>query len=119
MTVGVILVVVAGFVAAAIGSAARFGLSEVLNRDFPIGTLAINLTASALLGLIATVDGPVRVIVGVAALGAFSTWSTAANEVAALSRKGQGALAIGYLCLLVTSGVLAAWFGLRLGSALL
>lgn len=113
--------VVAGFIAAAgLGAVVRFLVGLLLNNDFPIGTLAVNLLASFSLGLLvgADIDDTMSIIVGVGALGAMSTWSAAANEVAVLARKNEGAMALAYLALSVLSGVAFAWFGLRLGRAL-
>lgn len=113
--------VVAGFIAAAgIGAVVRFLVGLLLNNDFPIGTLAVNLLASLLLGVLvgADVDENMSIIVGTGALGALSTWSAAANEVAVLARNNEGKLALAYLALSVLSGVTFAWFGLRLGQAL-
>ena len=104
-------------VAAALGAVVRFLVANRLNRDLPTGTLAVNLVASASLGLAVSAPDPLATVLGVGALGALSTWSTAANEAAALSREEHGLLGLGYLALSVSSGVLAAWFGLRLGVA--
>ena len=111
--------VVALFViAAGCGAIVRFVLADRLNRDFPIGTLAANLGGSAAAGLAVSAPDLVATVIGLGAIGALSTWSTAANEAAALSREDHGALGIGYLALTVSSGILAAWIGLRLGVAL-
>ncbi len=104
--------------AAAAGAVVRFGVSQRLNRDLPLGTLVVNLVGSVALGLAVSAPDPLATVLGVGALGALSTWSTTANETAGLAREGHGALGLGYLALTVSSGVLAAWFGLRLGAAL-
>lgn len=118
MSPGDVGVLVLFIVAAAAGAVVRFLLAGRLNRDFPIGTLSANLAASAAVGLAVSAPDPVATVLGLGALGALSTWSTAANEAAALSREEHGALGIGYLALTVSSGILAAWIGLRLGLAL-
>lgn len=112
-----ILIGVGVALAAGAGAAIRFIVGGYLNGDFPVGTLLVNLAGSFLLGLVVAADDPVPVIVGVGALGAMSTWSTAAVEAAAMARRGEGALAAGYLWLSVTSGIVAAWIGLQLGVA--
>lgn len=101
--------------AAAVGTGIRFAVGARLNGDFPLGTLLVNIAASFLLGVVAAADDPLPVIVGVGALGALSTWSTAATEAAAMARRGEGLLAVGYVWLSVTSGIVAAWLGLQLG----
>lgn len=110
---GVLIVITA--LAAAAGALLRHVVGRYLNNDFPVGTLAINLVASFLLGVIVAADDPIPTIVGIGALGALSTWSTAANEAAELARSDRAALGVTYLGLTVSSGVLLAWFGLQLG----
>ena len=104
--------------AAAAGAVVRHLVGRFLNDAFPTGTLAINLLASLALGVVTAAPDPAPVVVGVGLLGALSTWSTAAAETAAMARRGEGALAAGYVGLTVTGGIVAAWFGLRLGAAL-
>ncbi|MEL6984128.1 MAG: CrcB family protein [Actinomycetota bacterium] len=118
MTVGDVAIVLAVIVAAGVGAVLRFLLAERLNQDFPIGTLAANLAASAALGVAVSAPDVVATVLGIGALGSLSTWSTAANEAAAFSREDHGSLGIGYLALTVSSGILAAWIGLRLGIAI-
>lgn len=118
MTLGDIGLVLLVIVAAGAGAVVRFLLAEQLNRDFPVGTLAANLAASAALGIAVSAPEVVATVLGIGALGSLSTWSTAANEAAAFSREEHGALGIGYLALTVSSGILAAWIGLRLGIAI-
>lgn len=120
MSLQAIIVAVLFALAAAAGAVVRHLAGSRWNREFPVGTLVVNLVASAGLGVAVALPDPQAVVVGLGAIGALSTWSAAANEAAAMTREeGQGALAAGYLCLLVSSGVLMAWFGLRVGAALL
>ena len=118
MTAADVGIAVLFVLAAGLGAVVRFVLADRLNRDFPVGTLAANLAASAALGLAVSAPDAVATVLGIGALGSLSTWSTAANEAAAYSREDHGALGLGYLALLVSSGILAAWIGLRLGVAL-
>lgn len=74
--------------------------------------------ASFVLGFVVEAAEPVPVVIGIGGLGALSTWSTAADEVATMARDGDGDLAAGYLGLTVTSGIVAAWLGLVIGRAL-
>lgn len=115
---GLPLVILATTAAAGFGAVLRFVFARQLNGDFPIGTLAINLVASFALGVIVSLDDPLPTIVGIGALGALSTWSTAANEAATMSREDRGAMALAYLGLTCSSGILVAWFGLQLGPLL-
>lgn len=111
-TIGALLAV-----AAAAGALLRYVIGELANVAVPFGTLAVNLAASFLLGLVAQAEDPIPVVVGIGALGALSTWSTAADETATLARDGEGRLAAAYLALTVTSGIVAAWLGLVIGRA--
>ena len=115
-----VVVMVAMLAAAGVGTVVRYLTGLLLNNDFPVGTLAVNLLASTLLGLLvgADVGDSMSLIVGTGALGALSTWSATANEAAIMARRGEGYLALAYLALTVLSGVTFAWFGLQLGQAL-
>jgi CrcB protein len=108
------LFVVLFAVAAALGACCRMLATESLNSQFPYGTLAVNVGASLALGAMSQLGQHWQTVIGVGALGAFSTWSTVANEVARLARDGQGTLAALYLGLSTTTGVLAAWVGIQL-----
>jgi CrcB protein len=101
-------------IAAAVGACCRMLATEGLNGQFPYGTLAVNLGASLALGVLSQAGEQWQAVLGIGALGAFSTWSTVANEVARMARAGQGTLAALYLTLSTTTGVLAAWIGIQL-----
>jgi CrcB protein len=103
-------------VAAAVGTAARFVAADVFNRVFPTGTLLVNLVASFALGWIVASGSEWDLVVGLGGLGALSTWSTVANEVAQMARDRQGSLAALYLAATTTTGIVAAWAGLELGA---
>ena len=106
VSVGVVL-------AAALGASLRFVVSERLNGHFPYGTLLVNVAAGFALGVFSQLDEPWRIVVGVGAVGAFSTWATAANEVAELARSDESGIALLYLAATITLGVVAAWIGLQ------
>ena len=110
----------------ALGALARFyasaGIYRALGRDFPWGTLVVNVLGSFLMGLLFVlflerlVTGPeVRSAVLVGFLGAFTTFSTFSMETLALIE--QGALGKGLLNMLasVLLCVLACWLGVLLG----
>jgi fluoride exporter len=65
-----------------IGAIARFWLdafvSQLAGRDFPIGTLLINLTGSFALGLLTGlgITGDLLLVAGTATIGSFTTFST-------------------------------------------
>ena len=100
--------------AAAAGAVVRFLATENLNRSFPTGTLVVNVGASFALGLLSQAGPDWQTVAGIGALGALSTWSSVAVEVASLARDRQGALAALYLAATTTTGVVAAWLGIQL-----
>jgi fluoride exporter len=107
-----------------IGAVARFLLdgvvSERARRDFPFGTLVVNLLGSfalgALVGAALTGDGYRFVATGL--IGAFTTFSTWALESHRLGEDGQLGLGALNFAVSLVAGVLAAWAGRHLGAAL-
>ena len=88
----------------------------------PLGTIAVNLTACFLLGLLTglAASGPsqLRTVAGTGFLGGYSTFSTASLEGARLLLDGRGGAALAH-ALAMTAGALAmALIGAGLGSAL-
>ncbi|MGB5758994.1 MAG: CrcB family protein [Acidimicrobiales bacterium] len=120
MSIDLVVTFVLFSLAAAAGAGIRFVVGGSLdNDDLPMGTLAVNILASFALGIITGAGDPLPTVLGIGAIGALSTWSATANEAAEMSREGKGVLAGAYLALSVSSCVLAAWFGLRLGPVVL
>lgn len=109
------MVTAVGFaVAAAAGSLVRFvAQRRWTGHRIPVGTLAVNLAGSFLLGTVAGWAPPVVTVVGTAGLGAVTTFSTFADEVVTMWEPDRVA-AWTYLCLSLFGGVALAWTGLRL-----
>jgi CrcB protein len=111
--------VVGGF-----GAILRFALDGTvaarLGREFPYGTLTVNLLGSLVLGVLvgAAVRGDAYDIAGTGLVGAFTTFSTWALESHRLGEDGQ--LRLGALNFVVSLilGVAAAWAGRHLGATL-
>ena len=111
-------------VGGAVGALARYGLSRafpVAPGTFPATTFVINVTgAFALAFLLESLlrrgapDHWLRLLVGVGVLGAFTTFSTMATEIALLWRDGDGGIALVYTAASVLTGVAAVFAGLVL-----
>lgn len=110
MTLVVLILVLGG-----IGAFVR----ALMARALPplISTLFINLVAAFALGLSASWTGPVADGVRIGLLGAASTWSTLANELATLLRERRFTRAAVYLVFSLALGVGAAWLGLELSDS--
>ena len=115
-------------VGGAMGASARFGLSAWLNginrSAFPLGTFAVNALGSFLFGLLFVVilsgtsfREPMRLMVLVGFMGAFTTFSTFSFETVRLIEEQQLLMAFGNVvanCLVCFAGV---WIGSLLARA--
>lgn len=107
-----------------LGAIARFLLDGAVarrpGRDFPYGTLAVNLSGALVLGVLvgAAVAGDAYRICATGLLGAYTTFSTWMFESHRLAEDGRlrlGALNVAGSLVL---GVGAVWLGRRIGAAL-
>lgn len=105
-------------VAAAAGALARAEAGRRWNRPdgIPYGILAVNVAGSLLLGLMSDIGSPTLTVVGVGALGTFTTFSSFARDVVALTQARQVIAACLYLALSLSAGVVAAAIGVALVS---
>ena len=95
-------------------------MSARWGREFPLGTLAVNLTGAFTLGLLvgAGVQGYLLLLlVGVAALGSYTTFSTWMFESHRLGEDGERRLAAANLAVSLAAGLVAALAGWALGEA--
>jgi len=101
-----------------LGAWARVGLTSLLDRPtFPTGTLVVNLTGSLVAGFLhARLDGGWELVAVTGALGAFTTFSTFATQLAEHLRSGRRWHAATYTVLTVVGAVAAATVGLVLGA---
>ena len=97
------------------------GVYRLLGREFPWGTLAVNVAGSFVMGLLAALMverlalGPAwRAGLLVGFLGAFTTFSTFALETVELMEEGMGVRAMGNVVASVALCVLAVIAGLQL-----
>ena len=104
------------------GAVARFALDSQIarGRSLPLGTLAINLSGSLLLGLLlgAALSGDALLLGGTAALGSYTTFSTWMLETYRSAEDGELALAAASLLISMLGGLGAAAMGHALGAAL-
>jgi fluoride exporter len=107
----------------------RFGVSNgvhaVFGRDFPYGTLTVNVLGSLLIGFfyIAMIErlslGPEwRAFIIIGILGAFTTFSTFSLETFNLIENGEIVKAVLNILLSVIVCLLAAWFGILIARSL-
>ncbi len=120
------LLLVAG--GGAIGAAGRFlthnWMLDIAGKNFPWGTLLVNLLGSLLAGLLFAwltarqgADG-LRLLLMMGVLGGFTTWSSFALETLLLGRNGQPGAALAYVLASMLGGFFLVWVGFRLGIAL-
>jgi CrcB protein len=113
----------------AVGSVLRFLVStsvhRVMGKDFPYGTLTVNVLGSLLMGFlfimlverqISSIELRSGVLFGV--LGAFTTFSSFSFETLALVESGDLGKAFINVSMSVTCCLLATWVGLGIGRQL-
>jgi fluoride exporter len=106
----------------ALGALARYGLSRAFPvgaGTFPVTTFVINVTGAFVLTVLlewlvrrGTPEHWLRLLIGVGVLGAFTTFSTFATELALLWRDHERTTAVAYAVASVVAGVLAVVLGL-------
>jgi CrcB protein len=101
------------------------GVYRLLGRDFPWGTLAVNVSGSFLMGLLfvlfierLAVGPEARAAVLVGFLGAFTTFSSFAVETLALIEEGHLGRAFLNTGSSLLPCLLACWVGILLGRSL-
>lgn len=106
----------------AVGSLARYGVGVAAARMFGLGfpwaTLAVNVVGGLAMGLLAARVGPehehLRLLLGVGALGGFTTFSAFSLETVRLMEHQPGLAALYVAASLILSAG-ACWAGLTLG----
>ncbi len=118
------LIAIAG--GGALGAILRFGMSSyiyrLLGRDFPYGTLAVNMVGSLIMGILfilfverGLVSAEWRSAIIIGFLGAFTTFSTFSMETLMLVESGELSRAALNVVLSVTLCLFATWLGLVMG----
>ena len=105
------MIAVAFVALAAVGTLARWQISRLNRPDWPGGTLAANLGAAFLLGLLHDATPDTLTLAGVGLLGSYSTFSTVMREAAEGAGTRSGAP---YLAMTVVGGVALAYLGMQL-----
>jgi len=106
------------------GSVVRFladGLvSSAAGRDFPFGTLAVNLSGAVILGLLAglALDGDQALLAGTAAVGSYTTFSTWMLETERMTEERQFRKVAANVAGSLVLGVAAAALGRLIGAHL-
>jgi fluoride exporter len=107
-----------------LGALARFELDGRLQLrsagEFPLGTFAVNVSGSFVLGLLTglSVTGDAVLLVGTAFIGSFTTFSTWMLETERLAEDGEGRLGLANLVLSLLVGAGAAAAGWAIGAVL-
>lgn len=109
----------------AVGSLLRYQVAGAVQRwngsDWPLGTLAVNLAGSLVIGGITHLvlargmfSAEARLFVMVGLLGGFTTFSTFSIETLRLLQQGAWEYALANAALSVAGGLAAAWAGFAL-----
>ncbi|MCW2982613.1 MAG: Camphor resistance CrcB protein, partial [Conexibacter sp.] len=105
------------------GAVARALLTHAVNvtagRRFPLGTLAVNLSGAAALGVLvgAGMGGDALRIAGTGLLGGYTTFSTWMFETQHLAAGGHRGRAVANVAGSLAFGLLAVWLGRAAGRA--
>jgi CrcB protein len=107
-----------------LGATLRFLLDGAIGRrtqrDFPLGTLTVNLSGAFVLGLLTglALEGDALLIAGTATIGSFTTFSTWMLETHRLAEDGDLPAAAVNIVLSLVAGVAAAALGRLIGGQL-
>lgn len=95
-------------------------ISERVAVAFPVGTLAVNLIGSLILGIVigAGIGADGARLVATGLLGSFTTFSTWIYESHRLAEDGEAGVAFANLAISLIAGVGLASFGIVIGGAL-
>jgi CrcB protein len=107
-----------------LGSVVRFlvdgAIGSRLGRDFPFGTLVINLSGAAILGLVTglTLANDEALLAGTAAVGSYTTFSTWMFETERLTEERELRSMTANVIISLVLGVAAAAAGRAIGARL-
>lgn len=94
--------------------------ARTTGSPLPLGTLAVNISGSAILGLVigAGLDGPALALVATGALGAYTTFSTWMVDSERLARGGARTAAACNVAASLAAGLAAVALGRAIGALL-
>jgi CrcB protein len=107
-----------------LGSVLRFyvdgSVASASGRDFPLGTLVVNLSGAVVLGLLTglALSGDAALLAGTAAVGSYTTFSTWMLETQRLAEERQHRKVIVNVVGSLVLGVAAAALGRLIGAHL-
>lgn len=107
-----------------LGAVARFRVDRLVaaraRGSFPVGTLAVNLSGAAILGLIAgaTLPPALTLVAGTGLVGSYTSFSTWVLETSHLAEERQNSIAALNMGVSILLGVLAVGCGQLLGKHL-
>jgi CrcB protein len=106
------------------GSVVRFladgAVSAAAGRDFPIGTMVVNISGAVILGLLTglALGHDQALLAGTAAVGSYTTFSTWMLETQRLAEERQYSKAFANVAVSLVLGVAAAALGRLIGAHL-
>lgn len=107
-----------------LGAVTRFlvdgAVASRLGRDFPFGTLVINVSGAAILGLLTglALGSDEALLAGTGAVGSYTTFSTWLFETQRLAEEREVRSAVGNVIVSLLLGVAAAAAGKAIGARL-
>jgi CrcB protein len=106
------------------GSVLRFLVDGVVSsaagRDFPFGTLVVNISGAVILGLLAglALGHDAALLAGTAAVGSYTTFSTWMLETQRMAEEREHRNVVLNIVVSLVLGVAAAWVGRLIGTHL-
>ena len=106
------------------GSLVRFlvdgTVSSTIGRDFPFGTMAVNISGAVVLGLVTglALGNDEALLAGTAAVGSYTTFSTWMLETQRLAEERQYRKAVLNVVVSLVLGIAAAALGRLIGTQL-
>jgi CrcB protein len=107
-----------------LGAVTRFlvdgAMGSRLRRDFPFGTLVVNISGAAVLGLLTGLGlgGDEALLAGTAAVGSYTTFSTWMFETQRLAEERELRAATANIMVSLAVGIVAAAAGKAIGARL-